>query len=70
MSELPDFGLQCFRTDAERIFFPGGIDVRQNDPVRDRKRSGECGKERFGPGIGMRLEDAPDRFMGIIFGCI
>ena len=33
--------------DAQSVCFPGGVDIRQNHPVRQRKRLGELGKQSF-----------------------
>ena len=48
------------------IRFAGGINIGENDLIRQGQRVCKIRKEGFCPGIGMGLEYAPEGFMGII----
>ena len=61
-----DFFLQIAGADSQGIRFAGGINIGENDLIRQGQRVCKIRKEGFGPGIGMGLEYAPESFMGII----
>ena len=65
-----DFGLQGGGTDPQIVRLPCGINFCKHNPVRKRERLCEVPKEGFGTRIGVRLEYAPQSFVGIICGSL
>ena len=55
-------------TDPQGVRFPGGVDVRQDYPVRQAEGRGKIVQKSFGAAVGMGLEHAPEGFVGIIAG--
>ena len=67
-TQLFDFLTEKRGADSQRVGFPCRIDVRQNHPVRMGKGMGEFVEKSFRAGIGMRLKNAPERFVRIVGG--
>lgn len=44
--------------DQASVFFPGGIDVSDDDDICLCEGSGKFASEFMGPGVGVRLKDA------------
>ena len=65
-----DFFLQRFRADAEIVCLSGRIDVGQNDMIRQGQRLCEVIHQSLCPAVGVRLEDAPERSVRIIFAAV
>ena len=59
--------LDIFGGDAERIGFSGCVNIGENHMVCQGKSGSEIIEQRFRSGVGMRLEDAPDLTVRVIF---
>ena len=69
-SEVCDILPERVGADPQVVLLTGGEDICQHNRIRHRQRVRKVIHERFCPGIGMRLEDAPDLPVRIVFRCL
>ena len=58
--------LNICRADAQSIRLSCGVNIGEDHLVGEGERMAELLKERLGAGVGVGLEHAPERFVGII----